>query len=97
MELLSLKYCFNNYYPLSEQVKFPTLCIQFLGREKNDKNNTLPLGKQICFIIVWDSAEILPSVVIPITTKISHRMRDWGGRIGSPKILTLKSKGGPIN
>ena len=24
-------------------------------------------------------------------------MRDWGGRIGSPKILTLKSKGGPIN
>ena len=75
----------------------PTLYIQFLDREKNDKNNTLPLGKQICFIIVWDSAEILPSVVIPITTKISHRMRDWGGRIGSPKILILKSKGGPIN
>ena len=26
-----------------------TLCIQFLDRENNDKNNTLPLGKQICF------------------------------------------------
>ena len=24
-----------------------TLCIQFLDREKNDKNNTLPLGQQI--------------------------------------------------
>ena len=27
----------------------------------NDKNNTLPLGKQICFTIVWGCAEILPS------------------------------------
>ena len=36
----------------------PTLCIQFLDRENNDKNNTLPLGKQICFKIVWDCAEI---------------------------------------
>ena len=39
-----------------------TLCIQFLDRENNDKNNTLPLGKQICFTIVWVCAEILPSV-----------------------------------
>ena len=38
-----------------------TLCIQFLNRENNDKNNTLPLGKQICFTIVWGCAEILPS------------------------------------
>ena len=38
----------------------PTLCIQFLDRENNDKNNTLPLGKQICFTIVWGCAEILP-------------------------------------
>ena len=36
----------------------PTLCIQFLDWENNDKNNTLPLGKQICFKIVWDCAEI---------------------------------------
>ena len=35
-----------------------TLCIQFLNRENNDKNNTLPLGKQICFTIVWGCAEI---------------------------------------
>ena len=34
------------------------LCIQFLDRENNNKNNTLPLGKQICFIIVWGCAEI---------------------------------------
>ena len=38
----------------------PTLYIQFLDRENNDKNNTLPLAKQICFKIVWGCAEILP-------------------------------------
>ena len=38
-----------------------TLCIQFLDRAKNDKNNTLPLGKQICLTIVWGCAQILPS------------------------------------
>ena len=37
-----------------------TLCIQFLDREIKDKNNRLPLGKQICFAIVWGCAEILP-------------------------------------
>ena len=37
-----------------------TLCIQFLDRESNDKNNTLPLGKQICFRAVCGCAEILP-------------------------------------
>ena len=37
-----------------------TLCIQFLDRENNDKN-TLPLGKQICFTIVWGCAETLPT------------------------------------
>ena len=36
------------------------LCIQFLDRENNDKNNTLPLGKRICFTIVWGCVEILP-------------------------------------
>ena len=39
-----------------------TLCIQFLDRENNDKNNTLPLGKQTCFTIVWGYAETLPIV-----------------------------------
>ena len=38
--------------------RHPTLCIQFLDRENNDKNNTFPLGKQICFTIVWSFAEI---------------------------------------
>ena len=38
----------------------PTLCIQFLNRGNNDKNNTFPLGKQICFTIVWGCAETLP-------------------------------------
>ena len=37
-----------------------TLCIQFLNRENNEKNNTFPLGKQICFTIVWGCAETLP-------------------------------------
>ena len=37
-----------------------TLCIQFLDRENSDKNNTLPLGKHIFFIIVWGCAEVLP-------------------------------------
>ena len=37
----------------------PTLCIQFLNRENNDKNNTFPLGKQICVTIVWGCAETL--------------------------------------
>ena len=46
----------------------PTLCIQFLDRENNDennnKNNTLPLGKQICFTIVGGCAEILPRILL---------------------------------
>ena len=42
----------------------PTLYIQFLNREINNKNNTLPLGKQICFTIVWGGAETLPTVVV---------------------------------
>ena len=40
-----------------------TLCIQFLNRANNDKNNTLPLGKQICFTIVWGCTEALPNVL----------------------------------
>ena len=36
----------------------PALCTQFLDRENNDKNNTLPLRKQICFTVVWGCAEI---------------------------------------
>ena len=45
---------------------YPTKCIQFLDRENNEKNNTLPLGKQICFSIVWGCAEILPSTKAPV-------------------------------
>ena len=41
-----------------------TSCIQFLDREKNDKNNKLPLGKQICFTTVWGCAEILPKILL---------------------------------
>ena len=48
-----------------------TLCIQFLDRENNDKNNTLPLGKQICFTTVWDCAEILPKTFLLLINK--HR------------------------
>ena len=47
-----------------------TLCIQFLDRENNDKNNRLPLGKQICFTIVWGFAEILPNSYL--LAKVQH-------------------------
>ena len=40
-----------------------TLCLQFLDRENNDKNNTLPSGKQICFTIVWGCAVSIPDRV----------------------------------
>ena len=65
--------------PLSEEVHggsktfsfylYTTLCIQFLVRENNDKNNTLPLGIQICFIIVWSCAEILPFIFLKRITQ----------------------------
>ena len=55
-----------------------TLCIQFLNRENNDKNNTLPLGKQICFIIVWGCVEILPYGVL----ERRHFMRSQDGKNG---------------
>ena len=47
---------------ISEQ-PHPTLCIQFLNRENNDKNNTFPLGKQVCFTMVWGCAETLPNLI----------------------------------
>ena len=50
-----------------------TLCIQFLDRENNDKNNRLPLGKQICFTIVWSCAEILQCFSIEILKNILKR------------------------
>ena len=54
------------YGEISAQLR-TTLCIQFLDRENNDKNNTFPLGKQICFTIVWSCAEILPNIYIYIS------------------------------
>ena len=57
----------------------PTLCIQFLNRENNDKNNTFPLGKQICFTIVWGCAETLPPillVMIQVINKIRRLLRE---------------------
>ena len=41
----------------------PTLYIQFLNRENNEKNDTFPLGKQICFTIVRGCAETLPAAI----------------------------------
>ena len=52
----------------------PTLCIQFLNRENNDKNNTFPLGKQICFTIVRGCAETLPDLV-PILLSRKNRLQ----------------------
>ena len=36
----------------------PTICIQFLNRENNDKNNAYP--------IVWGCAETLPLIYINV-------------------------------
>ena len=50
-----------------------TLCIQFLDRDNNDINNTLPLGKQICFTIAWRRVEILPeSLKVRKTFKLTN-------------------------
>ena len=65
-----------------------TLCIQFLDRENNDKNNTLPLGKQICFTIVWGCAEILLSFFfqekiqkgLTMSKKVLHKMQKPKGK-----------------
>ena len=49
--VFSLTWTTCNLGKISAQPR-TTLCIQFLDSENNDKNNTLPLGKQICFTIV---------------------------------------------
>ena len=49
----------SNKVKISTQ-PYITLCVQFLDSENNDKNNTLPLGKNICFTIVWGCAECYP-------------------------------------
>ena len=59
----------NSFGKISAQ-PHTKLCIQFLNRENNDKNNTLPLGKQIRFTIEWGCAEILPQFLL-FGTKIS--------------------------
>ena len=50
---------------------------QFFDREKNDKNNTLPLGKQICFTIVWGCAEILPNIAKELFKLITTIEREY--------------------
>ena len=40
-----------------------------LDRENNDKNNKLPLGKQICFTIVWGYAETLTEAFVALLTR----------------------------
>ena len=43
-----------------------TLSVQFLDKGNNDKYNTLPLGKQICFTIVLGCAEIFYQIYVSI-------------------------------
>ena len=68
-----------------------TLCIQFLSRENNDKNNTFPLGKQICFTIVWGCTETLPWTVPTsenpadlgsLGSSVNEAEQWWNGRPG---------------
>ena len=53
----------NSAYGEISAQPHPTLCFQFLNRENNEKNNTFPLGKQICLTIVWGCAETLPHLL----------------------------------
>ena len=77
----------------------PILCIQFLNRENNDKNNTLPLGKQICFTIVWGCAEILPHylcyccTIIRLTDVIQISLTVTLGHINELKIRRRQTSG----
>ena len=68
VEMLNAK----NWGKISAQ-PHTTLCIQFLNREKNDKNNTLPLRKHICLTIVWGCAEILPKLEV-----VNFCLTSWG-------------------
>ena len=52
-----------------------TLCIQFLNRENNDKNNTLPLGKHICLTIVWGCAKFYRDLNTVLRTKCKARCK----------------------
>ena len=68
-----------------------TLCIQFLTRENNGKNNTFPLGKQICFTIVWGCAETLPIHLLSFCLKTTlfayngtYYQHVFGTAMGSP-------------
>ena len=56
-----LRLCFVFYGEIGKISAQPhtTLCIQFLDRENQDKDNTLPLGKHNCFTIIRACAEIL--------------------------------------
>ena len=69
-----------------------TLCIQFLDRENNDKSNTLPLVKQICFTLVWGSVEILPNIhtkypcVLTCSPKITKALNFWAASKTKPEF-----------
>ena len=65
--------CIWNLGKISAQ-PHTTLCIQFLNRENNDKNNTFPLRKQICFAIVWGCTETLPRY-LQMTTEFLAKPR----------------------
>ena len=56
---------------------YPTKCIQFLDRENNEKNNTLPLGKQICFSIVWGCAKFYHQPRRPLVSVVAFWMQTY--------------------
>ena len=84
---------------------YSSLCIQFLNRENNDKNNTFPLGKQICSTIVWGCVETLPEDVLlmvralnsrvnPLTTKSDQdRVSPYNiNTVSSRQVMRVKKK-----
>ena len=70
---MTLKRCLFATTPVRKMIRIEICLVKFPHspilhyafsswiEKTNDKNNTLPLGKQICFT-VWRCAEILPTI-----------------------------------
>ena len=65
----------NNLGEISTQ-PHTTLCIQFLDRENNNKNNRLPLRKQICFTIVWGLRKSYNGLLVMSALKKKKRKKE---------------------
>ena len=80
----------NNLGEISTQ-PHTTLCIQFLDRENNNKNNRLPLGKQICFTIVWGLRKSYHGLLVMSALKKKKKKERKKGKKPSSTRLKIPS------